>query len=53
MLLSAVPNPEIRFDDPQSRLDPASVNAVREQAKQLHPHVKTAGPNHFYRHTAA
>jgi len=52
MLLSAVPNPEIRFDDPQSRLDPASVNAVREQAKQLHPHIKTAGPNHFYRHTA-
>ncbi|AUG55359.1 ABC transporter ATP-binding protein [Thalassospira marina] len=50
MLLAAVPDPDIRFDDPRSRLEPNAVNRVREQAKLLHPHIRSAGPNHFYRH---
>jgi peptide/nickel transport system ATP-binding protein len=47
LLLSAVPDPERRFSDPASRIDPAAVDAVRRAAAKDRGEVVTAGENHF------
>jgi peptide/nickel transport system ATP-binding protein len=52
LLLSAVPNPEIRFDNPDARLDPRVVEAIRREARQLRDRVVEIGPNHFTRQAA-
>jgi peptide/nickel transport system ATP-binding protein len=52
LLLSAVPNPEIRFDNPGARLDPREVDAIRREARHLQERVVEVGPNHFTRQAA-
>jgi peptide/nickel transport system ATP-binding protein len=52
LLLSAVPDPEIRFDNPDARLDPREVEAIRQQAWHLQDRVVEVGPNHFTRQVA-
>jgi peptide/nickel transport system ATP-binding protein len=52
LLLSAVPDPEIRFDNPDARLDPREVEAIRQQAWHLQDRVVEVGPNHFTRQAA-
>ncbi|MCB8821995.1 ABC transporter ATP-binding protein [Microvirga rosea] len=49
LLLSAVPNPEIRFDNPGARLDPREVETIRREARHLQNRVVEVGPNHFTR----
>ncbi|WP_262273172.1 ABC transporter ATP-binding protein [Microvirga yunnanensis] len=52
LLLSAVPDPEVRFDDPGSRLDPGVVEAIRREARHRQDRVVEVGPNHFIRQAA-
>ncbi|QRM31621.1 ABC transporter ATP-binding protein [Microvirga sp. VF16] len=52
LLLSAVPNPEIRFDNPGARLDPREVDAIRRGAQHLQDRVIEVGPDHFTRQAA-
>jgi peptide/nickel transport system ATP-binding protein len=52
LLLSAVPDPGIRFDDPGARLDPRAVDVIRREARLLQDRVVEIGPNHFTRQAA-
>jgi peptide/nickel transport system ATP-binding protein len=52
LLLSAVPDPAIRFDDPGARLEPRAVDAIRREARLLQDRVVEIGPNHFTRQAA-
>lgn len=52
LLLSAVPDPEVRFDNPGARLDPKEVEAIRKEAWYLQDRVVEVGPNHFIRQAA-
>ncbi|UVF21659.1 ATP-binding cassette domain-containing protein [Microvirga terrae] len=52
LLLSAVPDPEVRFDDPDARLNPRAVEAIRREARNLQDRVVEVGPNHFTRQAA-
>ncbi|TAA50113.1 ABC transporter ATP-binding protein [Shinella sp. JR1-6] len=47
LLLSAVPDPERRFSDAVSRIDPGAVDAVRRVAAKEQNRVVTVGENHF------
>ena len=47
LLLSAVPDPERRFSDAASRLDPGEAEAVRRGAARDGREVVKAGQNHF------
>ena len=47
LLLSAVPDPERRFSDAVSRIDPGAVDAVRRVAAKEQSEVVTVGENHF------
>lgn len=47
LLLSAVPDPERRFSDAVSRIDPGAVDAVRRVAAKEQNEVVTVGENHF------
>lgn len=47
LLLSAVPDPERRFSDAVSRIDPSAVDAVRRVAAKEQSEVVTVGENHF------
>ncbi len=47
LLLSAVPDPERRFSDAVSRIDPGAVDAVRRVAAKEQSGVVTVGENHF------
>ncbi|KNY12894.1 peptide ABC transporter ATPase [Shinella sp. SUS2] len=47
LLLSAVPDPERRFSDAVSRIDPDAVDAVRRVAAKEQSEVVTVGENHF------
>lgn len=47
LLLSAVPDPERRFSDAVSRIDPGAVDAVRRVAAKEQSGVVTVGQNHF------
>ncbi|MCW4116310.1 ATP-binding cassette domain-containing protein [Aurantimonas sp. MSK8Z-1] len=49
LLLSAVPDPQIRFADPAGRLDPDAAAAVRQAAAVPTREVREVGPNHFVR----
>ncbi|WP_430439869.1 ABC transporter ATP-binding protein [Shinella sp.] len=47
LLLSAVPDPERRFSDAVSRIDPGAVDAVRRVAAKEQSEVVTVCENHF------
>lgn len=49
LLLSAVPDPAIRFDDPKARLDAADVNKIRQISGAPQDSVVTIEHNHFIR----
>ncbi len=52
LLLSAVPNPELRFDNPNARLDPREIDSIRKEAWRLQDQVLEVAPNHFIRQAA-
>lgn len=47
LLLSAVPDPERRFADAESSIDPGTVDSVRKLAAREQKAVVQAGDNHF------
>ncbi|CAN7596861.1 ABC transporter ATP-binding protein [Rhizobium sp. LjRoot98] len=47
LLLSAVPDPERRFSDAASRIDPGAVEAVRRMAAKEQSTIVKAAENHF------
>lgn len=47
LLLSAVPDPEIRFDDPHGRLEPAKVERIRAISAVPQDHVIEVERDHF------
>ncbi|ANL36954.1 ABC transporter ATP-binding protein [Rhizobium phaseoli] len=49
LLLSAVPDPDIRFDDPKARLRPDEVDDIRRRSAAAQDDVVEAEPEHFMR----
>ncbi|MBW6422473.1 ATP-binding cassette domain-containing protein [Rhizobium sp. XQZ8] len=49
LLLSAVPDPDVRFDDPRTRLRPEDVDDIRKAAAAPQEKVVEALPGHFAR----
>ncbi len=49
LLLSAVPDPDIRFDDPKARLDPAVIDDIRRMSRLPQDNVVTVAADHFVR----
>ena len=49
LLLSAVPDPDVRFDDPKTRLKPEEVDGIRKAAAATQDTVVEASPGHFAR----
>ncbi|MBZ9654547.1 ABC transporter ATP-binding protein [Phyllobacterium lublinensis] len=53
LLLSAVPDPEVRFDDPRAHLKAADVEEVRRLSAIPQDRVVAIEPDHFVRQIAA
>ena len=49
LLLSAVPDPDVRFDDPKTRLKPEEVDGIRKAAAATQDTIVEASPGHFAR----
>jgi peptide/nickel transport system ATP-binding protein len=49
LLLSAVPDPDVRFDDPRTRLQPQEVEDIRRRSAAPQDQVVEHEPDHFVR----
>jgi len=49
LLLSAVPDPDVRFDDPRTRLQPQEVDDIRRRSAAPQEQVVQHEPDHFVR----
>jgi len=49
LLLSAVPDPDVRFDDPHTRLQPQEVDDIRRRSAAPQEQVAEHEPDHFVR----
>ncbi|MFC5758984.1 ABC transporter ATP-binding protein [Rhizobium sp. GCM10022189] len=49
LLLSAVPDPDVRFDDPRTRLQPQEVDDIRRRSAAPQEQVVEHEPDHFVR----
>ncbi len=49
LLLSAVPDPDVRFDDPRTRLQPQEVEDIRRRSAAPQEQVVEHEPDHFVR----
>lgn len=49
LLLSAVPDPDVRFDDPKARLRPEEVDEIRRKSAAPQERIIEAEPDHFIR----
>ncbi len=49
LLLSAVPDPDVRFDDPRTRLQPQEVEDIRRRSAAPRDQVVEHEPDHFVR----
>ncbi|WP_064684539.1 ABC transporter ATP-binding protein [Rhizobium bangladeshense] len=49
LLLSAVPDPDVRFEDPKARLSPDEVEDIRRRSAATQDNVVEAEPGHFMR----
>ncbi|TCL71365.1 ATP-binding cassette domain-containing protein [Rhizobium sp. BK251] len=47
LLLSAVPDPDVRFDDPKARLQPREVAEIRRRSAAQVDEIVEIEPNHF------
>ncbi len=49
LLLSAVPDPDIRFDDPNAQVSSAEADETRRRSAATQETVREVGPDHFVR----
>ncbi|RUM06330.1 ABC transporter ATP-binding protein [Rhizobium chutanense] len=49
LLLSAVPDPDVRFEDPKARLRPEEVENIRRRSAAPQDEIVELGPDHFMR----
>jgi peptide/nickel transport system ATP-binding protein len=49
LLLSAVPDPDVRFEDPKARLKPEDVDEIRRKSAAAQDSIIEAEPDHFIR----